>query len=174
GADDEDGAIGALEGAHPARPGIGVDDERRERMRPVVNRLPVLVLLRAGEPEAGMDAGAVALAEARRRHRRLASIHDFTEGEAAQPGVSRTGAPFAEQAPARIADAGGGPRAAAIDADEKGFLHLACPLAPVPLSIMPLQSQPEKCAGLTRRHRTGPAMTAIIQRRPNSLWTTSM
>src|SRR5205085_872823 len=74
GADDEDRAVGALEGAHPACPGVRVDDERGEGMRPVVDRLPVFGLLRAGEAEAGMRPREVGLAESRRFHRTTAGL----------------------------------------------------------------------------------------------------
>jgi len=103
-ADDEDGAIAAFEGAHEARPCVGVDHERGEGVRPFVDGLSVLGLLGAGEPEAGMDAGAVFLAQPGRGDGGKARPHDAAKGLVAEACVARSAVALAEKAALSITE----------------------------------------------------------------------
>ena len=80
GADDEDGAVAPVEGAHVGGIGVGIDDHRGERVLLRQDEVAVRFLRRAGKAEAGVDACEVLCGNVRRLCRRRAGLHHLGEG----------------------------------------------------------------------------------------------
>ena len=124
GAEDQDGAVAPAKGAEPRDIGVGIDHQAGEGMRPSVDRLQVLGLLRAGETEAGMDAAEIGFAETGDLERLEAGGHDAVEGGFTQAGIAGAARALAEKSAGGIAQARAAAAAAAVDADEKLLRHL--------------------------------------------------
>ena len=113
-------------------------------MRPGKHPLPVLLLLRPGKPEAGVDTCQRLLGKAGRRHRRAAGLHHLDKSGIAETGIGRPRRALAEEASLDVTETRAAAAAATIDSDEERREHPENPVDRRSDIIMPLQSQMEK------------------------------